>query len=96
MMITHTRPEVLFAKKGGFRLGKLEDGFCACPSYQMWITGGEAYKTVLTDLISKYCEGVLGAVDRMAPYRTLVMSLLTNVVPNGTICEPSLILSPLN
>jgi hypothetical protein len=38
------------------------------------------YKTVLTDLISKYCEGMLGAVDRMAPYRTLVMPLLTNVV----------------
>jgi hypothetical protein len=77
--MTHTRPEVLFAKKGGFELGKLEDGFSACPSYQMWITGGEAYKTVLTDLISKYCKGVLGAVDRMAPYRTLAMSLHTNV-----------------
>jgi hypothetical protein len=46
----------------------------------MWITGGEAYKSVLTDLISKYCKGVLGAEDRMAPYRTLVMSILTNVV----------------
>ena len=78
--MTHTRPEILFAKKGGFELGKLEDGFAACTSYQMWITGGEAYKTVITDLISKYCEGVLGSVDRMAPYRTLVMSLLTNVV----------------
>jgi hypothetical protein len=78
--MTHTCPEVLFAKKGGSELGKLEDGFSACSSYQMWITGGEAYKTVLTNLISKYCEGMLGAVDRMAPYRTLVMSLLTNVV----------------
>jgi hypothetical protein len=66
--MTHTRPEVLFAKKGGFELGKLEDSFSACSSYQMWITGGEAYKTVLTNLISKYCKGVLGAVDRMAPY----------------------------
>ena len=61
-------------------MGKLIDGFAACTSYQMWITGGEAYKTVITDLISKYCEGVLGSVDRMAPYRTLVMSLLTDVV----------------
>ena len=61
-------------------MGKLEDGFAACTSYQMWITGGEAYKTVITDLISKYCEGVLGAVDMMAPYQMLVMSLLTNVV----------------
>jgi hypothetical protein len=41
--MTHTCPEVLFAKKGGIELGKLEDGFSACPSYQMWITGGEAY-----------------------------------------------------
>jgi hypothetical protein len=40
--MTHTRPEVLFAKQGGFELGKLEDGFPACLSYQMWITGGEA------------------------------------------------------
>ncbi len=46
----------------------------------MRITGCEAYKTVLTDLISKYYEDVLGAVHRMAPYRTLLMSLLTNVV----------------
>jgi hypothetical protein len=61
-------------------LGKLEDGFSACPSCQMRITGGEAYKTVLIDLISKYYEDVLGAVHRMAPYRTLLMSLLTNVV----------------
>jgi hypothetical protein len=77
--MTHVRPELLFAKRGGSELGKLDDGFDACPSYQLWITGGEAYKTVLTDLISKYCEGVLGAVDRTAPHRTLVMSLLTNV-----------------
>jgi hypothetical protein len=53
--MTHTRPELLFAKKGGSELGKLDDGFVACPSYQMWITGGEAYKTVLSTLISKYC-----------------------------------------
>jgi hypothetical protein len=78
--MTRMRPEVSFVKKGGSELGKLEDGFSACPSYQMWIIGGEAYKTVLTDLISKYCEGVLGTVDKMAPYRTLVMSLVTNVV----------------
>jgi hypothetical protein len=78
--MTHAQPEVLFAKKRGFELGKLEDGFSAYPSYQLWITGGEAYKTVITDLISKYCEGVLGSVDRMAPYRTLVMSILTNIM----------------
>jgi hypothetical protein len=41
--------------------------------------GWEAYKSVLSDLIYKYNEGVLGAVDRMAPHRNLVMSLLTNV-----------------
>jgi hypothetical protein len=77
--MTHIRPELLFAKKGGSELGKLDDGFAACPSYQMWITGGEAYKTVLTDLISKYCDGVLGAVDQMTSHRLLVMVLLTNV-----------------
>jgi hypothetical protein len=76
--MTHTRPKLLFAKKGGSKLGKLDDRFAACPSYQLWIMGGEAYKTVLSDFISKYCEGVLGAVDRTAPYSTLVMSLLTN------------------
>jgi hypothetical protein len=52
--MTHIRPELLFAKRGGSELGKLDDGFAACPSYQLWITGGEAYKTVLSDLIAKY------------------------------------------
>jgi hypothetical protein len=42
--MTHTRPEILFAKKEGSELGKLEDGFAACPSYQMWITGGRPTK----------------------------------------------------
>jgi hypothetical protein len=78
--MTHTRPEILFAKKGGSELGRLEDGFAACPSYQIWITGGEAYKTVLSDLIYKYNDGVLGAVDQASPHQNLVMSLLTNIM----------------
>jgi hypothetical protein len=82
--MTHTRPELLFAKKGGSELGKLDDGLAAYSSYQMWITGGEAYKTVLTDLIAKYCDGVLGAVDLLAPRRMLVMVLLTNVKAQWT------------
>jgi hypothetical protein len=83
--MTHTQPELLFAKKGGSELGKLDDGFAACPSYQMWIAGGEAYKMVLTtDLIAKYCDGVLGAVDLLAPHRLLVMVLLTNVKAQWT------------
>jgi hypothetical protein len=89
-LMKHMRPELLFAKKGSSELGKLDDGSAACPGYQMWITGGEAYKAVLaykmvlTDLTAKYCDGVLGAVDLLAPHRLLVMVLLTNVKAQWT------------
>jgi hypothetical protein len=42
-LMMHSRPELLYAKKGSGELGRLESGFCGCPTYAIWITGTECF-----------------------------------------------------
>jgi hypothetical protein len=77
--MTHVRPEVLYAKKGYGDMKRLETGFAACGSYTTWVTGTECYKDQLTEMLNKFCEGVLGTVPPNAFYENLMNTLLISV-----------------
>jgi hypothetical protein len=59
--MTHIRPELLYSKKGSGEIGRLEDGFCGCPSYTIWITGTECFRGQMTDMLEKFLRGIEGA-----------------------------------
>jgi hypothetical protein len=78
-MMTHMRPEALYAKRGHKDLERLDVGFAACPSYAIWITGTECYKDQLTGMLDKFVEGVLGTVPLHAMYLFLATTLMSSV-----------------
>jgi hypothetical protein len=78
-LMTHKRPDGLYAKKVGGELGDPEDGFVACPSYTKWITGSESCKKKLTKELRQFCAGVEGYIPKGASYRSLAISLLADV-----------------
>jgi hypothetical protein len=77
--MTHVRPELLYSKKGSGELGRLESGFCACPTYSTWITGTECFRGQMTDMLEKFLNGVQGATKQSETYYVLVLLLATNV-----------------
>jgi hypothetical protein len=86
--MTHDRPDVLYAKKVGGKLGSLEDGFVACPTYKQWITGTDLYKSKLTKELRQFCTGVEGAIPKGASYKALATSLLSDVRNQwSTLCS---------
>jgi hypothetical protein len=84
----HERPDVLYARKVGGKIGSLEDGFVACPSYKQWITGTDSYKSKLTKELCQFCTGVEGAIPKGTSYKALATSLLSNVRNQwSTLCS---------
>jgi hypothetical protein len=77
--MTHIRPELLYAEKGNGEIGHLEDGFCGCPSYAIWITGTKCFRGQMTDMLEKSLRGVQWAPSRTASYYVMVLLLATNV-----------------
>jgi hypothetical protein len=70
---------VLYAKKGYGDIERLETGFAACASYAIWVTGTECYKDQLTEMLSKFCDGVLGTVPPNSLFENLANMLLISV-----------------
>ncbi len=86
--MTHERPDVLFAKRVGGKLGALEDGFVGCPSYKAWITGTESYRAKLTKDLRQFCTAVEGSMAKGASYRSLALSLIGDVKTQwSTLCS---------
>jgi hypothetical protein len=77
--MTHVCPEVIYSKKGCGGTKRLEAGFAACSSYTIWVTGTECYKDQLTEMLNKFCDGVLGTIPPGAMYKYLVNTLLISV-----------------
>jgi hypothetical protein len=77
--MTHIRPELLYSKKGTGEIGRLEDGFCGCPSYAIWITGTECFQGQMTDMLENFLRGIEGATSHTASYYVMVLLLATNV-----------------
>jgi hypothetical protein len=77
--MTHIQPELLYSKKGSGEIGRLEDGFCGCPSYAIWITGTECFRGQMADMLEKFLRGIEGATSHATSYYVMVLRLATNV-----------------
>lgn len=54
-LMTHKRPNVLYAKWVGGELGSLKEGFVACPNYNAWVMGTESYRGKLSKDLQQFC-----------------------------------------
>ena len=59
--MSHDRPACLYGKNN--KLVPLEDGFGACPTRRKWISGSKSYKTVVSNQLWGFVEGVKGNLD---------------------------------
>jgi methyl-accepting chemotaxis protein len=75
--MSHERPCCLYGKND--RLVPLEDGFGACPTRRKWISGSESYKTVVSNQLRGFVEGVKGNLNPRDGGYDLARLLLTEV-----------------
>jgi hypothetical protein len=57
--MAHTRPSLLFGKKGNDLVGS-DEGFLGCPEYKKWMQGISSYKVQLTRLVISCLKGLKG------------------------------------
>jgi hypothetical protein len=60
--MSHDRPLCLYGGKGN-KLVPLEDGLGACPTQRKWISGSESYKSVVSNQLRGFLEGVKGNLN---------------------------------
>jgi hypothetical protein len=77
--MAHTRPSLLFGKKGNDLVGS-DEGFLGCPEYKIWMQGISSYKVQLTRLVTSCLKGLKGNLKTSNSSSTLVaLQMLSKV-----------------
>jgi hypothetical protein len=77
--MAHPRPLAMFGKKGG-ELASMNEGFGACPTYNMWVgCGCNSHKAILTNQLTNYCASIFEILDFSHEAAPFVTALLTTV-----------------